>query len=179
MTTRQSRLLRNIILAAAAFCAGMACRGCGGRERGADGDGAERVETLRDTVWLTDTINVPVPVPGAERVVRDTVIVAAVVPTDSLADADPGPGPDSAVVSLPVVSRHYGDSLYDAWVSGPVDPRLDSLRVYPQRMEITETVTIARRPSRWGVSFGVGVVAGPGGVEPGVFFGLAYILKPF
>lgn len=177
MTTRQSRLLRNIIFAAAAFCAGMAFRGCGGRERGADGDVAERVETLRDTVWLTDTIDVPVPVPGAERVVRDTVLIAAVVPTDSLADVNPGR--DSAIVSLPVVSRHYGDSLFDAWVSGPVDPRLDSLRVYPQRMEITETVTITRRPSRWGVSFGVGVVAGPGGVEPGVFFGLAYILKPF
>lgn len=171
MTDKQTRLLRNLVLVAAAgLSAGWLLGRCS-----ADGGGkpsAESSDTLsvrRDTVTIRDTVAVPYPVPAETRVVRDTV-VAAPLASDTA---------ESAEVALPVVERHYGDSLYEAWVSGPVDPRLDSLRVYPRTMVVTERVTIRDPPPRWGLSVGLGVTATPRGIEPGVFVGVTYTFAAF
>lgn len=77
----------------------------------------------------------------------------------------PGMPGDSVEVEVPLITRHYADSSYEAWVSGPIDPRLDSINVYA-RMEV---VTIKEPPERTG-RWGVGMFAGYGitahGVQP-------------
>lgn len=79
---------------------------------------------------------------------------------------------DSVMVELPVLQRHYADSTYEAWVSGPVDPRLDSLRVFAPRTVITKRER--KPPKRWHI----GVTAGYGytrhGFEPYVGVGVTY-----
>lgn len=84
---------------------------------------------------------------------------------------------DSAIVELPIIQRHYADSTYEAWVSGPVDPRLDSLRVF------APTTIITRRewkpPKRWhlGVTAGCGVT--PRGIQPYIGIGITYSVISF
>lgn len=173
MAEKLSRLLRNAVLLAIPLTLAVLAAWCG-CERVGRGEPPRRI-VERDTVWLPDTILVFVPTTVARKTVRDTVVIAPILP----AAADSARiDKDSAAVSLPVVSRHYGDSLYDAWVSGPVDPRLDSLRLYPRNMVVRETVTETHRPSQWGLSLGAGLVAGPGGIGPGVFIGVTYTI-PF
>lgn len=84
---------------------------------------------------------------------------------------------DSVDVELPVVQRHYADSAYEAWVSGPLDPRLDSLRVYAR------TTVVTRRewkpPRRWHVGVTAGYGYGPRGFQPYIGVGLTYSLVSF
>ncbi len=135
----------------------------------------DRVTVVRDTVrdTIRDTVTIAAPSPASMRIVRDTVVIAPVAAADS-------GNVDSAAVTLPVVQNHYTDSAgrYEAWVSGPVDPRLDSLRLFSLR----ETVTIHERspPRRWGFSVGAGVTITPKGtIEPGVFVGATYTFFAF
>ena len=82
---------------------------------------------------------------------------------------------DSVSVVLPVTSKHYADSAYDAWVSGYM-PRLDSIRVYQR----TITNTIHRKQPR----LSVGIVGGYGygmssrRFEPFIGIGVSYRLYP-
>ena len=70
------------------------------------------------------------------------------------AGGEPRCSKDSAIVELPIIQRHYADSTYEAWISGPVDPRLDSIRVFvctdnhhhPARMEASQA--LAHRSDR-------------------------------
>ena len=72
----------------------------------------------------------------------------------------------------------YEDSLYRAVVSGYVDPRLDSLQVFPKTVYQTVTndiyhpVAIKSKKKRWG--FGLQAGYGPGGwyVGAGVSYNL-------
>lgn len=84
---------------------------------------------------------------------------------------------DSAAVSLPVIQRHYADSTYSAYVSGPIDPRLDSIVIYPRTIMIREREN--KPPNRWGI----GVVAGYGytrhGFSPYLGAGVTYSIITF
>lgn len=84
---------------------------------------------------------------------------------------------DSAMVELPMIQRHYADSTYEAWVSGPLDPRLDSVRVYAR------TTTISRHarepPGRWHVGVSAGYGYGPNGLQPYIGVGLTYSIFSF
>ena len=84
---------------------------------------------------------------------------------------------DSAVVELPIVQRHYADSTYEAWVSGPVDPRLDSIRVF------APTTIISKRewttPKRWHIGITAGYGFGIKGVQPYIGVGVTYSLFSF
>ena len=173
-----ARMVRNIIgaISVTAVCLvlWLCMRGCGGRTpHGSTASGTTAVRT--DTITIRDTVWLPAPVADTER--RTGTAIAMV----TLA-APGGPAlpqrPDSALAALPVVQRHYGDSLYDAWVSGPAAgdarPALDSLRIYPARQVVTNTVTVRSPPRRWGISIGAGMVATPTRIEPGIFVGVTY-----
>lgn len=84
---------------------------------------------------------------------------------------------DSAIVELPMVQRHYADSAYEAWVSGPVDPRLDSVRV------LSRTEYITRRewkpPKRWHIGITAGYGYGTKGFQPYIGVGITYSIISF
>lgn len=84
---------------------------------------------------------------------------------------------DSAIVELPVIQRHYADSAYEAWVSGPVDPQLDSLRVYARNTVITKREW--KPPKRWHVGVSAGYGYGPKGFQPYIGVGLTCSIFSF
>ncbi len=145
-----------------------------------------RVEV--DTVVYVDTIAYREPRAVNERVVGRMAISGLRPATGSKRDAleqdssalmDKGDafGQDSSALmdeGLPVVQREYGDSTYRAWVSG-VDPRLDSIKVYPRR----EVVTIKYEPKRWHIGPTVGYGITPRGVQPYVGVSVTYSLISF
>jgi hypothetical protein len=81
---------------------------------------------------------------------------------------------DSAIVGLPIIQRHYADSTYDAWISGPVDPRLDSLRVFASTSIITKREW--KPPKRWHIGPTVGFGFTPHGFEPFIGVSVTYSL---
>lgn len=93
------------------------------------------------------------------------------------AGGEPRCSKDSAIVELPIIQRHYADSTYEAWISGPVDPRLDSLRVF------APTTIITRRewkpPKRWHIGVTAGYGYGAKGFQPFVGLGITYSIFSF
>lgn len=84
---------------------------------------------------------------------------------------------DSVAVELPTVQRHYSDSTYEAWVSGPLNPRLDSLRVYAPTTVIMRSVWKPAKRWHLGVTAGYGVtLRGP---QPYIGIGITYSLFSF
>ena len=87
-------------------------------------------------------------------------------------------GGDSVRVEVEMVQRHYRDSLWEAWVSGPIDPRLDSVRVFAQRERVTvreiQAAPCGEKKKRWGVGpmAGVGYGGGMNGGGWGWFVGV-------
>ena len=84
---------------------------------------------------------------------------------------------DSAIMDLPIIQRHYGDSTYEAWVSGPVDPRLDSVRVFAPTTVITRQEW--KPPKRWHIGPTVGYGYTPHGFEPYIGVSLTYSIISF
>lgn len=84
---------------------------------------------------------------------------------------------DSAIVELPIIQRHYGDSAYEAWVSGPIDPQLDSLRVFARTTVITRQEW--KPPKRWHIGPTVGYGYTPHGFEPYIGVSLTYSIFSF
>lgn len=84
---------------------------------------------------------------------------------------------DSSVVDLPIIQRHYADTTYEAWISGPVDPRLDSVKVY------VTTTTVTRRewkpPKRWHIGISAGYGYGTKGFQPYIGVGITYSIISF
>lgn len=79
---------------------------------------------------------------------------------------------DSTTVELPIIQRHYADSTYDAWVSGPIDPRLDSLNIYAPVTTITKQVW--KPPKRWHIGPTIGYGYTPHGFEPYLGISVTY-----
>lgn len=84
---------------------------------------------------------------------------------------------DSAKVELPIIQRHYADSTYEAWISGPIDPRLDSLRVFAPRTIITRSESMPTK--RWHLGITAGFAFTPKGVQPYFGAGITYSFKSF
>lgn len=93
------------------------------------------------------------------------------------AGGEPRCSNDSALVELPVIQRHYSDSTYEAWVSGPVDPRLDSLNIYGATTVITKREW--KPPKRWHIGISAGYGYGPNGFQPYVGIGITYSIFSF
>lgn len=113
----------------------------------------EKVE--RDTIVITDTIPQYFPQPvEVEKVRTEYKWLTRIQPvgkTDTLLMRD------SVLVEVPIESKHYHATEYDAWVSG-YEPSLDSIKVYQRTEYITETVTLSKPPNR----FTVGIQGGYG-----------------
>ena len=85
--------------------------------------------------------------------------------------------PSALEAELPMIQRHYTDSNYEAWVSGPVDPRLDSVRVYAKRTVVNRREW--KPPKRWHVGITAGYGYGAKGFQPYIGVGVTYSLYSF
>lgn len=119
-----------------------------------------RVETRIQTVVKTDTVLISAPM----------AVFWQILPNDTVRIGD------TLLHRKRVV---YEDSLYRAVVSGYVDPRLDSMTVYPRTVYQTVTndiyhpVTIKSKKKRWGLGLQAGY-GYPGGFYVGA--GVSYNL---
>lgn len=86
-------------------------------------------------------------------------------------------GSDSTTIELPTIQRHYSDSTYEAWVSGPINPRLDSVRVFATTTLITKEIW--KPPKRWHLGVTAGYCYGTKGFQPYVGIGITYSLFSF
>lgn len=141
---------------------------------------------------VTDTVRMEAPMVAAERRggVKSYRVPASLVhelgsaqrlSADSILQADSccigrqEVQGDSVSIELELVQRYYSGDSYEAWVSGPIDPRLDSISVISRREVITERM----KQRRWhlGVSGGYGL--GPKGWGPFIGVGITYSLMSF
>ena len=134
-----------LVLAGASFAAGRLTHRCD--------PVAPRVVELCDTITRTDTLLVRVP----EYVERPAVRTVTVRDT----------------VTLPAVTRVYEDTTFRAVVSG-IDPRLDSLTLYPQVRTVTRTLSTP--PRRWGLGITAGLAVTPRGLSPAMTVGVTYTI---
>lgn len=169
--TRIARIVRNVAVVTSLLSfAVWAWRpdGCRGVRKS-----PQTQEVIRDTIRqvVRDTIRITAPVPVESRIV-EYVEVPVEISADTAAS-------DSTTVELPVVQRHYTDTAqrYEAWVSGPIDPRLDSITIYSQTQVIR--ITERPKPKRWGLSAGAGLAMTPRGVQPAIFIGATYTFVSF
>lgn len=84
---------------------------------------------------------------------------------------------DSMLVELPMIQRHYADSTYEAWVSGPIDPKLDSITVFRPTTIITRQEW--KPPKHWHIGITAGYGYGPEGFQPYIGVGLTYSIISF
>ena len=104
----------------------------------------------RDTVCVTDTIPhyYPKPVEVIKTKTDYRWLTRVENTTDTLHD--------SVLVAVPITSKHYHGSDYDAYVSG-CEPSLDSIFVYNETQLITERVVVSKPPNKWSLSVNAGV----------------------
>lgn len=95
------------------------------------------------------------------------------------AGGEPRCSQDSAIVELPITQRHYADSTYEAWVSGPVDPRLDSIRVFAPTTITIITKREWKPPKRWHIGITAGYGYGAKGFQPYIGVGVTYSIISF
>lgn len=109
-----------------------------------------------------------------QRNENDSVCVDSIATTHygTGAGGVPRSSRDSATVELPIIQRHYADSSYEAWVSGPIDPRLDSLNIYAPVTTITKQVW--KPPKRWHIGPTIGYGCTPHGFEPYLGISVTY-----
>ena len=101
----------------------------------------------RDTVTITDTIIQYAPKPVSVERVRTEYKWLPVVRTDTVTRTDYIAYHDTALVEVPITSKHYHGENYDAYVSG-FDVNIDSIFVYNETQVITETITRMKPPNR-------------------------------
>lgn len=93
------------------------------------------------------------------------------------AGGEPRCSTDSVLVELPKIQRHYADSTYEAWVSGPLDPRLDSVKVFAPTTIITQREW--KPPKRWHIGVTAGYGYGTKGFQPYIGVGVTYSIFDF
>lgn len=107
----------------------------------------------RDTVTITDTVIQYAPKPVSVEKVRTEYKLLPVYRTDTvtqyygITEQLPEHQQDSALVEIPITSKHYSSEEYDAWVSG-YEPSLDSIKVYQKETLITERIVTSKPPNR-------------------------------
>lgn len=126
--------------------------------------------TANTTEVRIDTVKHHVLIP------RDSIVVSYKTKyrhkvKDSVIFSQKEPLCEHDTVILPVMQKHYKDSLYDVWVSG-YEPNLDSINIY-QRTKSVKTV-IFKKPK-----FGVGLQFGVGYKNPYIGIGVQYNIFTF
>jgi len=160
----------------------------------------DRTECITDTLTVYDTISYKMPKPQSEQALDtrrytlpiycfssvagseplqrnateslcvDTLITSSCYGTG--AGGEPRCSNDSAIVELPIIQQHYADSTYEAWVSGPIDPRLDSIRVFAPTTIITKREW--EPPKRWHIGPTIGYGFTPQGLQPYIGISITY-----
>ena len=111
---------------------------------------------------------------GVDSISVDTIITANY---GTGVGGEPRCSKDSAIVEIQIIQRHYADSTYEAWISGPVDPRLDSIRVFAPTTIITRRE--CKPPKRWHIGVTAGYGYGAKGFKPFVGLGITYSIFSF
>lgn len=143
-----------------------------GRKLG-QADAESELIAKRDTVIRVDTIRYPDPQPHlvTQEVIRYKYVPITIAP-DTVFKNDTIIRVDDNVAVIPISLKTYTDSAtYKAVISG-YDPRLESIEVYRQVVEITTV----RKPPKWSIGLQGGVYATPAGVQPGIGVGVTYNL---
>lgn len=122
--------------------------------------------TLRDTI--VDTIKVIKPIAVDSVVTRYKWVNVERVKDTTIVNEVSEVVFDTIRVRLPIESKHYSTTNYDAWVSG-YEPSLDSIRVYQREVK--------QKQSRWSIGMQGGVGMTPRGVQPYVGVGIGYKIK--
>lgn len=128
----------------------------------------ESEQPLRDTI--VDTIKVVKPIAVDSVVTRYKVVSVERVKDTTIVNEVSEVVFDTIRVRLPIESKHYSTTNYDAWVSG-YEPCLDSIKVYNRE------VIVKPKKSRWSVGVQGGVGMTPRGVQPYIGVGVGYRLK--
>lgn len=121
---------------------------------------------LRDTI--VDTIKVVKPIAKDSVVTRYKVVNVERVKDTTIVNEVSEVVFDTIQVRLPIESKHYSTTNYDAWVSG-YEPCLDSIKVYSRE--------IKPKQSRWSVGLQGGIGMTPKGIQPYVGIGVGFKLK--
>lgn len=108
----------------------------------------EPVKVERDTVVVYDTVPDYMPAPKDSVVTRYTTRYLPVHSTDTVDRYIVHNVTDTVAVEVPIMSKHYGNEQYDAWISG-YEANLDSIKVYQKETLITETITKMKPPNKW------------------------------
>lgn len=85
---------------------------------------------------------------------------------------------DSVCVTVPIDTIIYHDNNFRAVISG-YEARIDTLQLFRTSETIRETIKITRKQSRWAVSCGAGITFSRGGIFPGAYVGIGYVLHTF
>lgn len=118
---------------------------------------------VSDTIVLRDTIMVEKPVTKDSVIVRYKRVEVPVVVRDTILD--------TVFVELPITSKYYKSSRYEAWVSG-YEPSLDSISIFSETKYIKDMVKTKK--SRWGLGVSVGYGVTRTKVEPFVGVSVNY-----
>lgn len=123
-------------------------------------------QPIRDTI--VDTIKVIKPIAVDSVVTRYKWVNVERVKDTTIVNEVSEVVFDTVQVRLPIESKHYSTTNYDAWVSG-YEPTLDSIKVYSREIKI--------RQSRWSIGLQGGIGLTPKGIQPYIGVGVAYKLK--
>ena len=109
-----------------------------------------------------------------QRIDNDSISVDSIITAHygTGTGGEPQCSTDSAIVELPIIQRHYVNNTYEAWISGPTDPRLDSLRVFTPTTIITKKEW--KPPKRWHIGVTAGYGYGAKGFQPFIGIGVTY-----
>ena len=118
---------------------------------------------VSDTIVLRDTIMVEKPVTRDSVIIKYKRVEVPVVVRDTILD--------TVFVELPITSKYYKNSRYEAWVSG-YEPSLDSISIFSETKYIKDMVKT--RKSRWGLGVSVGYGVTRTRVEPFVGVSVNY-----
>ena len=123
-------------------------------------------QPIRDTI--VDTIKVVKPIAVDSVVTRYKWVNVERVKDTTIVNEVSEVVFDTIQVRLPIESKHYSTTNYDAWVSG-YEPQLDSIKVYQREVK--------PKQSRWSIGLQGGVGITPKGVQPYIGVGVSYRLK--
>ena len=123
-------------------------------------------QPIRDTI--VDTIKVVKPIAVDSVVTRYKWVNVERVKDTTIVNEVSEVVFDTIRVRLPIESKHYSTTNYDAWVSG-YEPCLDSIKVYQREVK--------PKQSRWSIGLQGGVGMTPKGLQPYIGVGIGYRLK--
>lgn len=136
-------------------------------------------KVLTDTVVVRDTVAVRRPDHIADVALCDEVRYLPLATSDTLTTKSATSSGDSIAVVVPRTQRLYGDSTWQAWVSG-YEPELDSIRFVNTHSRVTSTMLVGpTRHRRWTLSVGVGIGMTPRGLQPSAALTVGYTIMTF